>query len=115
MSELLGLEFWSKRGLVAEVERLRIEVASLKTPQPGEEQNYYFMLQGAKEEIAQLKQSESDADALREIIDKYDRDLRAQRIENVRLHALLDSEMEQGRASMAEIERLKLAIASIKQ
>ena len=41
--------------LKAEVERLRIENASLATAQPGAEQNYYFMLQGAKQEIAKLK------------------------------------------------------------
>jgi hypothetical protein len=27
-----------------EIERLQMEVASLKSPQPGPEQNYYFML-----------------------------------------------------------------------
>ena len=41
--------------LKAEVERLRIENASLTTAQPGAEQNYYFMLQGAKQEITKLK------------------------------------------------------------
>ena len=41
--------------LKAEIERLRIENASLTTAQPGAEQNYYFMLQGAKQEIAKLK------------------------------------------------------------
>ena len=38
-----------------EIDGLRIEIASLKTAQPGAEQNYYFMLQGAKQEIDKLK------------------------------------------------------------
>ena len=44
------------------IERLQIEIASLKSPQPGPEQNYYFMLQGAKQEIAQLKDQLDEAE-----------------------------------------------------
>lgn len=51
-------------------------------------------------EIERLKESESNADVLREIIDKYDRDLRVKRIEADNL----GSELAQLRA---EIERLK--------
>lgn len=43
------------------------------------------------ERIAKLEEAESDADALREIIDKYDRDLRKARIENMNLVAERDA------------------------
>jgi hypothetical protein len=53
LGELVGKQtLWNQ---ALEIERLQMEVASLKSPQPGAEQNYYFMLQGAKHEIAQLK------------------------------------------------------------
>ena len=54
-------------------------------------------------EIERLKESESNADVLREIIDKYDRDLRVKRIEADNL----GSELAQLRA---EIERLRAEI-----
>ena len=51
-------------------------------------------------EIERLKEHESDADALRELIDKYDRDLRVKRIENDNL----GTEISQLRAQLAETQ-----------
>jgi hypothetical protein len=48
-----------------------MEVASLKSPQPGPEQNYYFMLQGTKHEIAQLKAQLAEAQHHRDLWRAY--------------------------------------------